>query len=61
MNAMNVTLEYWNGKEFVNCGDFFSEQIAWISLGGDDINYRTIDKNTKKVLTSKVIVKPSNK
>lgn len=27
--------------------------MAWISLGGDDSNYRTVDADTGKVLTDK--------
>ena len=48
-----VALEYWNGREWVNCGYWASEHIAWISLGGDDMNYRTVDTRTKEVLTDK--------
>jgi len=53
---MPVYLEYYNGKEWKPCsGDFHHEHIAWISLGGDDLNYRTVDINTGKVLTDKSI------
>ncbi|WP_372809450.1 hypothetical protein [Litorivivens sp.] len=47
-----VNLQYFNGDEWIDCGDFHSEHIAWISLGGDDLNYRTVDENGK-VLTDK--------
>lgn len=49
-----VYLQYWNGKEWVPAsGCFGNENIAWISLGGDDFNYRSIDNDTGKVLTDK--------
>ena len=40
-----ITLQYFNSKEWVDCGNFGNEHIAWISLGGDDFNYRTVDKD----------------
>ena len=49
-----VQIQYWNGSEWVNVGPpFMNEIIAWVSLGGDDINYRTIDMESGKVLTDK--------
>ena len=48
-----VTLQYYDGEEWLDCGNFGNEHIAWISLGGDDINYRTIDKESREVLTDK--------
>lgn len=47
-----ITLEYFNGKEWMYVATWTSEHLAWISLGGDDFNYRTVDKNGK-VLTDK--------
>ena len=47
-----ITLEYWNGKEWVKTGTWANEWMAWVSLGGDDFNYRTVDENGK-VLTDK--------
>ena len=49
-----IKLQYFNGKEWVDCGEWANEQIAWISLGGDDMNYRTVDASGK-VLTDKSI------
>ena len=49
-----VKIEYFNGKEWVHAGGpFGNEMIAWISLCGDDYNYRTVDEDTGKVLTDK--------
>ena len=45
-----ITLEYFNGKEWVRAGEFHSEHIAWISLGGVNLNYRTVNEDGK-VLT----------
>lgn len=47
-----VTLEYYNGKDWVFVGKYHSETIAWITLGGDNHGYRTVDENGK-VLTEK--------
>lgn len=38
-----ITLQYWQGIEWVNVGKFSSDWAAWVSLGGDDMNYRTVD------------------
>lgn len=50
---MMVKLEYFNGKEWVDAGGpFGNEAIAWVSLGDDCMNYRTVDVATGKVLTT---------
>ena len=49
-----VQLQYFNGMKWVNCGDpWFTEHLAWLSLGGDDKDYRTIEVSSGKVLTEK--------
>lgn len=48
-----ITLQYFNGKEWVDCNDWSNEDLAWISLGGDDFNYRTVHKESGEVLTDK--------
>lgn len=49
-----VNIECWNGEKWVFVsGPWGNEYIAWISLGGDDINYRTVDTKSGKVLTDK--------
>ena len=49
-----IKLEYFNGNEWVSAGDtWHSEAMAWISLGGDDYNYRTVDNETGEVLNDK--------
>jgi len=49
-----IQIEYFDGKDWIPAGDpWHSEHIAWISLGGDDYNYRTVDTETGKVLTDK--------
>ena len=50
---MSIELEYFNGEEWVECSTWQSEHLAWISLGGDDFNYRTVDNTTGKILTDK--------
>jgi expansin (peptidoglycan-binding protein) len=47
-----VILEYFNGKEWVFVSRWVAEHLAWISLGGDDYNYRTKDV-TGNILTDK--------
>lgn len=47
-----ITLEYFNGKEWIFVSEWINETFAWVSLGGDDFNYRTLDKDGK-VLTDK--------
>lgn len=49
-----VNLEYWNGNEWVPAGGpFVNETVAWISLGPDNKNYRTVAADTGRVLTDK--------
>ena len=49
-----VNLEYFDGENWTNVvNNFYKEEIAWITLGGDDFNYRTVDSETGKVLTDK--------
>lgn len=48
-----VILQYFNGKQWVHCVNWQNEQLAWISLGGDDFNYRTVDAKSGDVLTDK--------
>jgi expansin (peptidoglycan-binding protein) len=40
-----ISLEYFNGKEWVHVSKWMNERIAWVSLGGDDRNYRTVDEH----------------
>lgn len=47
-----ITLQYFDGTEWVYVDEFYNEKIAWVTLGGDDFNYRTIDENGN-VLTDK--------
>lgn len=47
-----ITLEYFNGTKWVKVSTWATEAMAWISLGGDDYNYRTVDEKGT-VLTDK--------
>jgi hypothetical protein len=47
-----VTLQYFNGTEWSDCGEFHTNHIAWISLGDDNENYRTVNESGD-VLTDK--------
>ena len=50
-----VSLEYFDGKEWSpSAGPFGNEAMAWISFGGDNSNYRTVDSDGK-VLTDKSV------
>jgi hypothetical protein len=44
LNEM-ITLQYFDGNEWVNVGNWHHEWMAWDSLGGDDFNYRTLDES----------------
>jgi len=48
-----ITLEYFNGTEWVHAGEYPQEWMAWVALGGDDRNYRTIDSEGN-ILTTKL-------
>lgn len=49
-----VNIEYFDGSKWVPAGGpFGNEKIAWISLGGDEFNYRTVDSSTGEILTDK--------
>ena len=51
-----IQLQYWNGTEWIDIGEPWNHEfLAWISLGDDNINYRTVDLETGKVLTDKSI------
>lgn len=47
-----IKLQFFDGKHWITVSEWVSEHLAWISLGGDDINYRTIDEDGN-VLTVK--------
>ena len=47
-----VTLQWFDGQKWVDTETWQNETLAWVSLGGDDYNYRTVDENGK-VLTDK--------
>lgn len=38
-----ITLQYFNGKEWQTVSEWANEVFAWVSLGTDNFNYRTVD------------------
>jgi len=56
MENKEIRLQYFNETDWIECGKWYNENLAWASLGGDDINYRTIDK-FGNVLTDKRMAK----
>jgi hypothetical protein len=50
-----ITLQYFNGKRWMDCQNFTNERMAWLSLGGDDMNYRTALKTSGITLTDKSV------
>ncbi len=55
-----VELEYFNGEKWVTAsGEYINEHLAWISLGGDNFNYRVVDKDTGKVLKENTYDNPT--
>lgn len=51
-----ITLEYFDGKKWSKVGEYVNENIAWVTLGTDNFNYRTVDENGK-VLTDMSLFK----
>ena len=49
-----ITLEYFNGIEWIEVGTWYSELSAWLSLGDDNDNYRILDEKGN-VLTDRSI------
>ena len=47
-----ITLEYFNGEEWIFVDEYNHEWIAWVTLGDDNLNYRTVDEDGN-VLTDK--------
>lgn len=47
-----IVLEYFNGERWMFVSEWNDEKMAWLSLGGDDFNYRTLDSEGN-VLTCK--------
>lgn len=47
-----IELQYFDGKRWETISSWTREELAWASLGGDDLDYRTVDAEGK-VLTSK--------
>ena len=47
-----IELQYFNGEGWEHVESWYNERLAWISLGGDDHNYRTVAENGN-VLTDK--------
>tara|TARA_R110000737_G_C14624761_1_gene494610 strand:- start:36603 stop:36749 length:147 start_codon:yes stop_codon:yes gene_type:complete len=45
-----VTLQYFNGKEWQPVGDFISNHVAWLSIGQDYDNYRTVDSEGNEIM-----------
>jgi len=44
-----ITLEYFDGEKWIQAGEFYTEHAAWISLGSDNENYRTVDENGRVI------------
>lgn len=47
-----IELQYFDGMEWIKVSTWHNEEFAWVSLGGDNYNYRTIDEDGN-VLTDK--------
>lgn len=50
-----VQLQYNTGIAWVHVSDWYSEHLAWVSLGSDNLNYRTVNTITGEVLTDKSV------
>ena len=40
-----IELQYFDGVNWITVDTWVNEELAWISLGGDNYNYRTVDKD----------------
>ena len=47
-----VTLEYFDGEKWAFVGTYPNAKVAWVALGSDNHNYRTIDEGT--ILTAEI-------
>lgn len=51
-----ITLQFFNGLNWVAVSTWNNESMAWISLSGDDFCYRTVNE-VGEVLTDKNVRK----
>ncbi len=51
-----ITLQFFNGLNWVTISSWNNETMAWISLGGDDYGYRTVNE-AGDILTDKSVRK----
>jgi len=60
-----ITLEYFNGAEWVEVDKWYNESLCWVSLGQDNYNYRTVDETGKvlnvSTLKNRLIFSPQTK
>lgn len=45
-----VWLEYNNGTEWIRTSEWPTEELAWMSLGDDNVGYRTVSKSNGTVV-----------
>lgn len=57
MESKMITLQHYNGKKWVDCSTWTHEELAWMSLGKDNVGYRTVD-GKGEVLTDKSTTRP---
>lgn len=53
-----ITLQYFNGKEWIYCDQWPTEELCWVTLGNDNFNYRTVDESGKVLNVSDNFQKP---
>ena len=51
-----IQLQYFDGGKWDTVSEWNMEFMAWLSLGDDDLNYRTVDTRTNKILTDKSVL-----
>lgn len=48
-----VNLEWFDGEKWNQAGGpYFNDEMAWVSLGSDNLNYRTVHAETGEVVKS---------
>lgn len=49
-----INLEYFNGTEWIHVDGFKTNELAWITLGADNRDYRTVDSKGRVIEEARV-------
>ena len=48
-----IKLQYYNGQEWTTVSEWNSAYAAWVSLGEDTLNYRSLDAQGNVIVQNK--------